>query len=81
MFKFLKRSASSRTTQNVVAAGGTTAALIAFVRTMWPELLPWDSSMDVTLAAVVTAVIGRVFAAIRTPSKAEDLHALTPPFD
>lgn len=67
----------SRTTQNVAAGGlitvGTIAGVLAWIRSMWPELLPWDPSADAaidTVAATVLApVVSRVIAMWRNPEK------------
>lgn len=69
----------SRTTQNVAAAtvttGGTVAGIIAGIRAIWPDLLPWDESVDVSVSVVLTTVIvplvSRAIAFWRTPEKAQ----------
>lgn len=67
----------SRTTQNVAAAtvttGGTVAGVIAGARAVFPDLIPWNESADVSVAVVITTVIAplvsRLIAFWRTPEK------------
>ena len=69
---------TSTTTQNVaggvVVSGGTIAGACAFVRSAWPDALPWGSEGDAALVVVLTTIIGplvsRVIAMIRDRYKA-----------
>jgi hypothetical protein len=71
-------AATSTTTQNVAMGIGTVAgsiyAIIQFVRSMKPELLPWGPEGDAALVGVIATVIGplvsRFIAMKRTPEKA-----------
>jgi len=71
------QAASSRTTQNVAAGGlvsvGTVAAVLAFLRRMWPEIIPWDEGQDVVIdtfvATFLAPLVSRWIAAWRNPEK------------
>lgn len=58
MFGFLK----SKTTGNVAKAGGVSAAVIAFARTLYPDLIPWPTEYDAAAAVLATTILGRVWA-------------------
>ena len=70
-------AAASRTTQNVAAGGlvsvGTVAAVLAFLRRMWPDVIPWDESQDVVVdtfvATFLAPVVSRAIAGWRNPEK------------
>lgn len=59
----------SQTTQNVAASGASVIGALAFLRNMWPDLMPWGAEHDATLAAVGAGVlvplISRIIAKIR----------------
>jgi len=81
MTKFMLKAYKSATTANVLAAGGSAAGVLAFLRSMWPELLPWGPELDTGLVAVLAAVFGRLIAVVRKPEKADGLVAVTPPLN
>jgi len=51
----------SKTTGTVLAAGAGSATLVLsvliFIRRVWPNLLPWDESLDAEINTVIMAVI------------------------
>jgi len=51
----------SRTTKHVAAGAvggsGVTAAVLAAVRSMWPDLLPWSVEVDVLIAGALGALL------------------------
>lgn len=67
----------SRTNQNMAAGNavsiGTVAAVLAFVRTMWPELLPWpaihDLAIDAFVGSTLAPLVSRKIAFWRNPEK------------
>lgn len=67
----------SKTTQNTVAGVGgvaaTVAAVIAFLRSVKPEWIPWGTDGDAAIVGVIATVIGplvsRKIAFLRDPSK------------
>ena len=68
----------STTTQNVAGgiavSGGAIAGAFGFVRSAWPDALPWGVENDPAVIVVLTSVIGpmlsRVIAMIRDRYKA-----------
>lgn len=60
----------SRTTQNVVGSGLTLGGVLAGVRALWPDLLPWSAETDVWLVSTGAGVLSRLVAFWRTPDKA-----------
>lgn len=67
------KAATSRTTQNVAVSAGTVAGLVAFVRSMWPGVIPWDEANDAEaiggLMVVFVPLLSRLLAFVRDPSK------------
>lgn len=68
----------SNTTQNVAAggavSGGVAYAVLAALRSVAPDLLPWPPDTDMAIAmaltAVLTPLVSRVIAFKRAPEKA-----------
>jgi len=42
--------------QRAVVGGGVAAAVLALIRKLWPEALPWDTQFDTALVAVLASV-------------------------
>lgn len=68
----------SSTTQNVaggvIVSGGAVAGAFGFIRSAWPDALPWGVENDTAVIVVLTSVIGpmlsRVIAMVRDRYKA-----------
>ncbi len=82
MFAKIKNLLKSRTTQNVAAGTGVTIGVLAAVRSIWPDLLPWsgeqDGVVDSFIMLVLIPTISRILAFLRTPEKLDGVKTLTP---
>lgn len=75
----VKKTVKSNTTQNIIGAGTATALFTAWAMTMlrenWPHLVTWEPSQDLVVggiaASFVTAILSRLVAFWRDPSKAK----------
>lgn len=67
--KLIKPVLKSKTTQNIAVGGGSVMAVFAFIRTMWPDTVPWTADNDAIVAAFLSTIlvplISRGIAAVR----------------
>ena len=85
MFAKIKNLLKSRTTQNVAAGTGVTIGVLAAVRSIWPDLLPWsgeqDGVVDSFIMLVLIPIISRILAFLRTPEKLDGMKTLLTAWD
>lgn len=75
-----KNVLQSRTTQNVFIGGFSVAAVLATVRKLWPDVMPWgvetDAAIDSVIMVVLVPFISRLIARLRGQVRDQDI--LTP---
>lgn len=59
----------SKTTQNLAGTGGTLAGALAFIRSSWPNCIPWGEELDPSIILIGTVLMSRVVAFIRDRTK------------
>lgn len=62
------------TAQGTMAGAGGVAAVLAMVRAMKPEMLPWDVESDKLLVAAAAVLIGPLWAWVKTFGKDKAKH-------
>lgn len=62
------------TAQGTMAGAGGVAAVLAMIRAMKPEMLPWDVESDKLLVAAAAVLIGPLWAWVKTFGKDKAKH-------
>jgi hypothetical protein len=67
--------AASPATVGAVAGGGIPAAILAGIRVLSPDFLPWDAEADAVLCAVMAAIGARVWTYWQTFASDRSKHS------